>query len=258
MLVEASHCIGHGACRTACPTQAITLVFGTEKRGVDITNVGPNFESNVPGIFIAGELGGMGLIGNAIEQGRQAIDSIGKLSGLGRADRLDVLIVGAGPSGFSASLACLEKKLEFVTIEQGTLGGTVAHFPRGKSVMTRPVTLPMVGKVKISETSKEKLLEFWQKVERDTKVQIHYNERLEMVTREGDGFKVKTTLGVYTARAVLLCLGRTGTPRKLGVPGEDHKKVVYRLIDSREFTNKTVLIVGGGDSALEAAHTIAD
>jgi thioredoxin reductase/NAD-dependent dihydropyrimidine dehydrogenase PreA subunit len=259
VLVDAAHCIGHGACKLACPTNAIELVFGTEKRGVDIPNIRPNFETNVPGLFIAGELGGMGLIANAIDQGRAAMDSIRKLPGIGQGgDRLDVIIAGAGPAGFSASLAAMQGKLRSRTIEQGTLGGTVYQFPRGKIVMTRPVQLPLVGQVKITETSKEKLLQFWQKIERETKVKIHYNERLEMVTREGDGFRVRTTVGEYATRAVLLCLGRTGTPRKLGVPGEDHPKVIYRLIDSREFQGKSVLVVGGGDSALEAAHTIAD
>ncbi len=79
-LVEPAHCIGHGACREACPYDAITLVFGTERRGVDIPHVRPDFQTNIPGIFIAGELGGMGLIRNAIEQGSQAIDSIRKRS----------------------------------------------------------------------------------------------------------------------------------------------------------------------------------
>ncbi len=259
VLVDAAHCIGHGACKIACPMNAIDLVFGTEKRGVDIPALKPNFETNVPGIFIAGELGGMGLIANAIDQGKAAVDSIRKLSGLGqRDDRLDLVIVGAGPAGFSASLAAMQHNLRVRTIEQNTLGGTVYHFPRGKVVMTRPVELPLVGKVKIAETSKEKLLQFWQSVERDFNVKIHYNERLEMVTKQGDGFVVRTTVGEYRTRAVLLCLGRTGTPRKLGVEGEDNEKVIYRLIDSREFAGKHVLIVGGGDSALEAAHTIAE
>ena len=258
VLVEASHCIGHGACKTACPTGAISLVFGTEKRGVDIPNVRPNFETNVPGIFIAGELGGMGLIGNAIEQGRQAVENIKKLDGLGRPDRVDVVIIGAGPAGFAASLACLQQKLKFVTIEQDDLGGTVSKFPRGKIVMTRPVNLPMVGKVKFVETTKEKLLEFWQKVERDHPVKIKYKERLENITTDGEGFVAKTTKGEYKTRAVLLCLGRGGTPRKLGVPGEDDNKVVYRLLDPAQYAGKAVLVVGGGDSALEAAHSIAD
>jgi len=259
VLVDASHCIGHGACKIACPTQAIELVFGTEKRGVDIPNIKPNFETNVRGLFIAGELGGMGLIANAIDQGRAALEEIKKLPGVGQGgDLLDVVIVGAGPSGFSASLAAMQHKLKARTIEQGSLGGTVYNFPRGKIVMTREVQLAMVGKVRFKETTKEKMLEFWQNVQRDTKVKINYGERLEMVTRTGDGFLVKSTVGEYRSRAVLLCLGRGGTPRKLGVPGEDHPKVVYRLIDSSEFAGKSVLVVGGGDSALEAAHTIAD
>ena len=258
VLVDAASCIGHGACKAACPMDAIDLVFGTEKRGVDIPHVSPSFETNVPGMFIAGELGGMGLVANAIDQGKAAIGSIRKLSGIGSGDRLDVVIVGAGPSGFAASLASMEAKLRFRTIEQGTLGGTVFQFPRGKIVMTRPVELPLVGKVRIAETSKEKLLEFWQQVERDTKVPIQYHERLEMVTPDGDGFVVKTSVGEYRTRAVLLCLGRTGTPRKLGVKGEDHPKVVYRLIDPEEYAGKHVLVVGGGDSALEAANSIAE
>ncbi len=262
VLVDAAHCIGHGACKVACPMDAIDLVFGTEKRGVEIPNLKPNFETNVPGLFIAGELGGMGLVANAIDQGKSAIASIRKLPGVGKStggeDLLDVVIVGAGPAGFSASLAAMEAKLRFRTIEQGTLGGTVFQFPRGKIVMTRPVELPIVGRVKITETSKEKLLEFWQGIERDTGVQIHYNERLEMITPDGDGFLVKSAVGQYRARSVLLCLGRTGTPRKLGVPGEENPKVVYRLIDPAEFAGKQVLIVGGGDSALEAAVAIAE
>ena len=258
VLVDAAHCIGHGACKIACPTNAIELVFGTEKRGIDIPNVKPTFETNAPGLFIAGELGGMGLIANAIDQGRSALESIMKLDGIGKGDRLDVLIVGAGPAGFAASLAAMQNKIRYRTIEQGDLGGTVYNFPRGKIVMTRAVQLPLVGNVKITETTKEKLLEFWQKVEKDTKVKVNYKERLENITRDGDGFVVKTTVGEYKARCVLLCLGRGGTPRKLEVPGDNHPKVVYRLIDSREFVGKSVLIVGGGDSALEAAHTIAD
>jgi len=262
-LVSPTDCIGHGACQEVCPEDAITLVFGTERRGVDIPNVRPNFETNVRGIFIAGELGGMGLIRNAIEQGRQAIESIaGELGSALRGTQngavVDVLIVGAGPAGFSASLAAREKGLNVKTIEQDSLGGTVANFPRGKLVMTAPATLPMVGVVKFSETTKEKLLSFWQKVERDTGVEISYGERLEALQRDGEIFSVETTVGRYAARAILLAVGRRGTPRKLGVPGEESSKVTYRLIDPEQYRGKHVLIVGGGDSALEAAISIAE
>src|SRR5512143_446377 len=257
-LVSPTDCIGHGACRAACPVDAITLVFGSEQRGIDIPNVKPNFESNVPGIFIAGELGGMGLIRNAIEQGRQAMEAIATGVAGKRGNARDVVIVGAGPSGIAASLAAKERKLDFVTIEQDSLGGTVASFPRRKLVMTAPATLPLIGKVKFTETTKEALLEFWQKVERQTGLKINYGERLENVERKGDAFEVRTTKGRYVARAVLLAIGRRGTPRKLGVPGEELPKVTYRLSDPAQYRGMHVLVVGGGDSALESAVVISE
>ncbi|NCF24614.1 MAG: NAD(P)-binding domain-containing protein [Gammaproteobacteria bacterium] len=259
-LVGPSNCIGHGACKAACPADAIELVFGTEKRGVDIPVVKPDFETNIPGIFIAGELGGMGLIRNAVEQGRQALESIRKLDGLGRPNQLDLVIVGAGPAGIAASLGAMEARLRFCTVEQDSLGGTVAHFPRGKLVMTRPAILPIVGRMKFTETSKERLLEYWQGVERQTGLNINYKERVTGIARRPDGrsFEVKTTKKIYVTRAVLLTIGRRGTPRQLGVPGEKSSKVVYRLIDAEQYRGKHILVVGGGDSALEAAYSIAD
>jgi thioredoxin reductase (NADPH) len=257
-LIEPSQCIGHGACKDACPSDAIALVFGTETRGVELPYVGPDFQTNVPGIFIAGELGGMGLIRNAIEQGRQALESVRGLSGLGRPDVLDVVIIGGGPAGFSASLSAIQHKLRFVTIEQESFGGTVAHFPRGKLVMTAPATLPLIGEVKFREISKEKLLAFWTKAARKSGLKINYGERVDAVVPSSCGFEVKTTQRSYRTRAVLLAIGRRGTPRKLEVPGEDQAKVVYRLIDPEQYRGQHVLVVGGGDSALEAAASIAE
>lgn len=260
VLVAPSNCIGHGACKVSCPYDAITLVFGTEKRGVDIPLVQPNFETNVSGIFIAGELGGMGLIRNAIEQGRQAMVAIGeKIKASGKkADIHDVVIIGAGPAGFSASLSAIEQGLDYITLEQELLGGTVAHYPRGKIVMTQPVMLPIIGKTHFRETSKEKLLEFWQKVEARSGIRINYCERVEKVKREETHITVTTPKGVYKTQAVLLAIGRRGTPRKLGVPGEEKNKVVYRLIDPLQYRSQDVLVVGGGDSALEAALSLTE
>jgi thioredoxin reductase/NAD-dependent dihydropyrimidine dehydrogenase PreA subunit len=257
-LIDPTACIGHGACAVACPTQAITLVFGTETRGVDLPLVSPSFETNVPGLFIAGELGGMGLIRNAIEQGKQAVDAIAALPGLGRPDMLDLLIVGAGPAGFSASLAAKEKGLRFRTIEQDSFGGTVSHFPRGKLVMTRPAKLPIIGAVKFKEISKEALLEFWTSVRSQAGIDIHYEERFEGMVPTRGGFIAMTTSGRHPTRAILLAIGRRGTPRQLGVRGEDLSKVVYRLVDPEQFAGRRVLVVGGGDSALEAAATLAE
>jgi thioredoxin reductase/Pyruvate/2-oxoacid:ferredoxin oxidoreductase delta subunit len=257
-LVDPTHCIGHGACKKACPFNAIELVFGTEKRGVDIPQVNEDFQSNVQGIYIAGELGGMGLIRNAVTQGVQAVESIRKIDGIGSKDRLDLVVVGAGPAGIGASLAAMSAKLKFVTVEQESMGGTVSHYPRGKIVMTAPVKLPVVGKMQFRETTKEQLMEFWEEVVKSSGLKISDNERVESIEPDGAGFKVKTTQSSYQTRAVLLAIGRRGTPRTLGVPGENKSKVVYRLIDPEQYLNQHVLVVGGGDSALEAAVSIAE
>lgn len=258
-LIAPANCIGHGACRTACPVDAITLVFGSEKRGVDIPLVGKDFQTNVPGVYIAGELGGMGLIRNAVNQGRQAMEAIAaKVKKNGPKEGVyDVVIVGSGPAGFSASLAAKEAGLRFVTLEQETLGGTVAHYPRSKLVMTQPMVMPIIGKTNFTEISKEELLKFWQDIEAKTDLKINYMERVEKVVPQGALLSVQSTSNNYTAQAVLLTIGRRGTPRKLGVPGENTAKVVYRLIDPAQYRGKHVLVVGGGDSALEAALSVA-
>lgn len=257
-LIEPANCIGHGACKAACPRGAISLVFGTATRGVDLPTVGPDFQSNVPGLFIAGELGGMGLIRNAIEQGRQAMAEIIARGRAQSPNVLDAVIVGAGPAGLSASLAALEARLRFVTMEQDSLGGTVAHFPRGKLVMTAPAHLPLIGEVHFREVGKEELIGFWKRAVADTGLRINTQERVESITPVPPGFAIKTTRGVYVARSVLLAIGRRGTPRRLDVPGEDLPKVVYRLIDASEYRGKHILVVGGGDSALEAASSLAE
>lgn len=257
VLVNAAACIGHGACYASCPVDAIELVFGTEKRGIDIPNVTPQFESNVPGLFIAGELGGMGLIRKAAEQGRQAIEVLRKRAR--GAHEFDVVIVGCGPAGLSAGLSAIEHKLRYKLLEQeSSLGGAVFHYPRNKVAMTAPVKLALIGKVRFAEVQKEKLLEFWLKVVGRTGLQISFRECMQGIDRAGDGFVVRTDHSAYGTRSVLLALGRRGTPRKLEVPGEESAKVVYRLIDPSQYAGQTVLVVGGGDSALEAAIALAE
>ncbi|MFO1378625.1 MAG: NAD(P)-binding domain-containing protein [Steroidobacteraceae bacterium] len=256
-LVGPTDCIGHGACKIACPMGAIELVFGTASRGVDIPMVSPEFETSVQGIYVAGELGGMGLIRNALEQGRQAVEAIHRARPRG-GGTMDLVIVGAGPAGFGASITAKHHGLRFVTLEQDSLGGCVFQYPRGKLVMTQPVTLPIVGRIRISTTSKEDLLEFWRGVEQRVELPIQYQERVESIERHGDHFLVRTARAVYPARTVLLAIGRRGTPRKLGVPGEELPKVVYHLIDPEQYAGQRVVVVGGGDSALESAAMLAE
>jgi len=255
-LINPANCIGHGACKAACPVHAISLVFGSERRGIDIPNLTPDFETNVGGIYIAGELGGMGLVRNAAEQGKQAVNAIRKtLSAQSKAE-YEVIIIGAGPAGIAAALTAQAAKLKYLVLEQDSLGGTVSHFPRNKIVMTAPVKLPLAGKMQFREARKEELLEYWENIVSEHKLNIDFGSRLDDIETRGDYFDISSGNQKYTARKVLLCLGRRGTPRKLGVPGEEQSKVIYRLTYPEQFKDQHVLVVGGGDSALEAALSI--
>ena len=255
--VNVSRCVGHGACFHACPVQAIALYIGTEKRGVELPHVSQQFETNVPMLFIAGELGGMGLIKNAVEQGKQAAGYLSsKLKKDEKAD-FDVIIVGAGPAGISATLRCAELGLRYKTVEQDTIGGTVYSFPRSKIVMTSPMELPIHGKVKFVETTKDQLISLWSEVIATNKIIISENEKVESILKDGEQFNVTTVKGSYTSSAVILAIGRRGSPRKLGVPGEERDKVFYRLLEPELIENKKILVVGGGDSAIESAILLA-
>jgi len=258
-VINASHCIGHGACFHACPVEAITLNIGTETRGVDLPHVSQTFETNVKGIFIAGELGGMGLIKNAVEQGRQAIENLVAHLPKKHDATYDIIIIGAGPAGISASLTAKKHQLNFVTLEQDSLGGAVFTYPRAKVVMTAPMDLPLHGKVKLSNTSKAELLNLWTSVLTKNTITIREKTKVEAIEKEGAHFKITTSKNesLTTAR-ILLAIGRRGTPRKLGVPGENLEKVRYRLLDPEIIQNKRVMVVGGGDSAVESAMMLSE
>ncbi|MFN8357066.1 MAG: NAD(P)-binding domain-containing protein [Spirosomataceae bacterium] len=257
-LVNASNCVGHGACFHACPIEAISLKIGTEKRGVELPHVHQNFETNVKGIFIAGELGGMGLIKNSVEQGKQATDYIKHTLDQNHQASYDLIIIGAGPAGISASLQAKKWGLKAVVLEQDSLGGTVFNFPRAKVVMTAPMELPIYGKIKLYETSKTELLQLWQKVIHENQIAVREHTKVEAIQKEGNNFKVVTTNGdVYLGNKVLLAIGRRGSPRKLSVEGETLEKVAYRLLEPELITQKNILVVGGGDSAIESALLLA-
>ncbi|MFA6597819.1 MAG: NAD(P)-binding domain-containing protein [Ignavibacteriaceae bacterium] len=256
--INTSRCVGHGACFHACPVYAITLCIGTEKRGVELPHISQQFETNIPMVFIAGELGGMGLIKNAVEQGKQATEYLTKkLPKSANAD-FDVIIIGAGPAGIAASLTAKKNNLRFLTIEQETLGGTVYHFPRSKIVMTVPLELPLYGKVKFFETSKDELVSLWNEVLTKNNITINQQEKVETAEKIDDYFEVKTSKGSYKTIGIILAIGRRGSPRKLNIPGEEKEKVYYRLLEPEHIKNQKILVVGGGDSAIESAILLAD
>ncbi|RPI61487.1 MAG: 4Fe-4S dicluster domain-containing protein, partial [Ignavibacteriales bacterium] len=256
--INASRCVGHGACFHACPVEAIMLCIGTEKRGVELPHISPEFETNIPGIFIAGELGGMGLIKNAVEQGKQAVEYFLKKSSSKINAKYDLIIVGAGPAGISASLTAAKNNLKFITLEQDSLGGTVFNFPRAKVVMTAPMDLPLWGKVKLIETSKSELLDLWKNVLAKNNISINEQEKVTEIIKQDNLFIVKTNHDHYTSKGIILAIGRRGSPRKLGVPGEDRENVFYRLIEPEVIHEKNIIVVGGGDSAVESAMLLAD
>jgi thioredoxin reductase/NAD-dependent dihydropyrimidine dehydrogenase PreA subunit len=254
-VILASNCVGHGACFHACPVQAISLRIGTETRGIDLPHVDQTFETNIKGIFIAGELGGMGLIRNGVEQGKQAMQNIAGARKPRPEGVLDVVIIGAGPAGISATLEAKKQGLTSATLEQDSLGGTVYTFPRSKLVMTSPMDLPLYGKVKLYDTSKDELLQLWRKVISEHQIEITEHTKVDSIVPQKDGtFKLSTNVGKdYICNNVLLAIGRRGTPRKLGIPGEESTKVAYRLLEPENISGKKVIVVGGGDAGVESA-----
>lgn len=262
-IVNGYKCIGHSLCAEACPVGAITMVMANPGMSADLPVLSAHHESSVPNLFIAGELGGLALIKNAINQGRDCVDTVSaRMNGTrpsASAGVLDLLIVGAGPAGISASLRAMERKLNYMTVEQDEIGGTVAKYPRQKLVMTSPVELPLYGKFKKLELSKEELIALWKSLLQRPDFHARTGEKVENIQRGADGiFAVISNKGHYRARAVILGLGRSGNPRKLGVKGEDLPKVMYRLIETDHYINKRILVVGGGDSAVEAAMGLAN
>jgi thioredoxin reductase (NADPH) len=255
-LIHGAKCVGHALCAEACPVGGITMLMAPPGRSANLPVLSPTFETSVPGMYIAGELGGIGLIKNAVSQGIAVINRIAQ-SGRSTDGPLDVVIVGAGPAGLAAALAAKSHGLRFIMLEQQDVGGTILQYPRRKIVLTSPVDLPLVGRLNFREASKEELLDTWEEILRKTHLPVQTKEKVVDVRTANGIFEVISAKNSYHARHLVLALGRRGTPRRLGIPGEHLAKVMYRLIDAESYQDCDVLVVGGGDSAVEAAVGLA-
>jgi thioredoxin reductase (NADPH) len=257
-IINGDRCVGHGYCEQVCPVGALKVGLGDIKSRDDIPITDEYKETNVEGIFIAGELGGISLIRNAISQGKMVIERIAEKRGQTSSDAdYDVVIVGGGPAGLSAALTAIQKNLSYLVIDQQEPGGTILQYPRRKLVMTQPVEIPLYGRLEEPEYSKEFLLETWQNIIAQNKINIMINSKVETVRKVNGFFEIVSGDKSLKSQFVVLAMGRRGTPRKLGVPGEELTKVAYQLIDAQSYSNNDILVVGGGDSAIEAAVGMA-
>ena len=263
-VVDDARCQGHGECVAACPVGAVAVTTGAAVNRVTVPLVDVHFETNIPGLHIVGELGGRGLIKNAINEGRLAVEHIARTLAAedhraGRVvDAVDIIVVGSGPAGLSAGIEALRSGLTCLVLEQGSLSESVRKYPRHKLLLAEPINMPLYGHLWVADTSKEALLRAWEGIVARSGLQVRTGVRVEQVTREGELFRVESSGGVHLARRVVLAMGRRGTPRKLAVAGEDLDKVFYEIIEMEQFAGRRVLVVGGGDSAVESAVGLAN
>ena len=273
VIVNGMRCIGHAHCADACPVGALQVGLGNVGEREDIPRLTADSETTVPGVYIAGELSGFALIRNAISQGERVVMTVAQRlraagpavveapapGGAADGARLrDLIIVGAGPAGMSAALTARREGLTYLVLEQEQAGGTILQYPRKKVVLTQPVEIPLYGRLDREEYTKEELLGIWQEAREQFELHVRTGEKLEMIARRTDGLlAVRTQTGEWLARAVILALGRRGTPRRLGAPGEELEKVAYKLLDAESYRGENLLVIGGGDSAVEAALGLA-
>jgi dihydropyrimidine dehydrogenase (NAD+) subunit PreT len=261
-LIAADRCVGHGACATACPTAAIEVGPGDPTGRSDLPALSPELEAlGASGVFVAGEATTRALIQPATEQGRRVGEAIAARKRAGQLPRapVDVLVVGAGPAGLAAALAAKAEGLSLLWIDrESEPGGTIARYPRRKLVLTKPLDLPLYGRLPAKAYTKEELVALWERIVREQDLPFQGQVEVQALARQPDGSLIaETNRGPLCAAAVCMAVGRRGTPTRLGVPGEDSPLVKYRLEDADSYRGRRILVVGGGDSAAEAALALS-
>jgi thioredoxin reductase (NADPH) len=259
-------CIQCEACMFACPTEALVMFpEGAVPPPLKVPEMDENFQTAVPGQYLIGEVAGKPLVKNAANLGRAVVEHMlasGMQPGaLGGGDNVvDVAIVGSGPGGLSAALTCIQRGLSYVVLEkEQVIASTISRYPKGKLVMAEPYDATNLSLLPVFDSAKEQLIPIWRELIDRVGLQIHQGESVETVARAGDGaFDVRTTVATYRAQRVVLSIGTRGKPRTLQVPGENLPKVFSLLEDPDEWRGRSVLVVGGGDSACEAALALAD
>ncbi|MBV1858104.1 MAG: NAD(P)-binding domain-containing protein [Nannocystaceae bacterium] len=256
-------CCGLTTCEERCPNGSLVVHDG--KPIDDRPAVSATLESaDVPGLYLAGDLTGMPLIRNAINQGAVAVQSAVASGRKAQGDMLDLVIVGAGPAGLSAALQAKKEGLRFVLVDQGDLAQSIQSFPRGKLVFDQPLSVPLIGDLWLAESTKEELLRQWTRIVRAQALPLHTHHRVTGIGRDPGGFGVtcvRPDEGTvrFTAAQVVLAIGRRGTPRMLPGPIDPamEDRVFYSLADARSFAQRRCVVVGLGDVAMEAALALS-
>jgi thioredoxin reductase/ferredoxin len=259
-------CIQCEACMFACPTEALVMFpEGAHPPPLKVPEMDENFMTAVPGQYLIGEVAGKPLVKSAANLGRAVVEHMlatGMQPGVfgDSGTEVDVAIVGSGPGGLSAALSCIQRNLTYVVLEkEQQIASTIARYPKGKLVMAEPYDTANLSLLPVFDSSKEQLIPIWQELLERVQVAVRLGESVETVQQQRDGtFEVRSTVATYRAQRVVLSIGTRGKPRTLQVPGENLPKVFSLLEDPDEWRGRNVLVVGGGDSACEAALALAD
>lgn len=213
-----------------------------------------NFESNIRGIYIAGELGGMSTLDSVSRQAVGVVDYItGKIDRAHKSD-YDLVIIGAGPAGIAASLAAKVNNLRFILLEQYTMARSIENNPRKKILTNGDILLPLAGRLKFRGTDKSDLINLFHGLIIKYRIPVQENCRAESIIKLNNSFNViSSDLQKFTTAAVLLAIGKRGSPRKLNIPGESKEKVAYSIPDIDNIKGERILIVGNNNIAVESA-----